>query len=52
MIRDLIEVQGGLEMEDRRFYTGFVNDQGQRDQWNGCQVEDGGLADGEAGQAG
>ena len=29
VIRDLIEVQGGLEMEDRHFYTGFVNDQGQ-----------------------
>jgi hypothetical protein len=28
VIRDLIEVQGGLEMEDRHFYTGFVNDQG------------------------
>ena len=25
--RDLIEAQGGLEMDDRRFYTGFVNDQ-------------------------
>ena len=24
----MIEVQGGLEMEDRHFYTGFVNDQG------------------------
>ncbi len=29
VIRDLIEVQGGLKMEDRRFYTGFVNDQGE-----------------------
>ena len=29
VIRDLIEVQGGLEMVDRRFYTGFVNDRGQ-----------------------
>ena len=29
VIRDLIEVQGGLEMEDRHFYTGFVNDQGE-----------------------
>jgi len=28
VIRDLIESQGGLEMEDRHFYTGFVNDQG------------------------
>ena len=28
VIRDLIEVQGGLEMVDRRFYTGFVNDRG------------------------
>ncbi len=28
VIRDLIEVQGGLEMRDRHFYTGFVNDQG------------------------
>ena len=24
-----MEVQGGLEMEDRHFYTGFVNEQGQ-----------------------
>ena len=29
VIRDLIEVQSGLEMVDRRFYTGFVNDRGQ-----------------------
>jgi hypothetical protein len=29
VIRDLIEAQGGLEMEDRRYYTGFVNDQGE-----------------------
>ncbi len=28
VVRDLIEIQGGLEMEDRHFYTGFVNDQG------------------------
>ncbi len=28
VIRNLIEVQGGLEMEDRHFYTGFVTDQG------------------------
>ncbi len=28
VIRNLIEVQGGLEMEDRRFYTGFVNEAG------------------------
>jgi hypothetical protein len=28
VIRNLIEVQGGLEMEDRHFYTGFVNDRG------------------------
>ena len=27
MIRNLIEGQGGLEMKDRHFYTGFVNDQ-------------------------
>jgi hypothetical protein len=27
-IRNLIEEHGGLEMEDRRYYTGFVNDQG------------------------
>jgi len=26
VIRNLIEVQGGLEMQDRHFYTGFVND--------------------------
>ena len=26
VIRNLIEVQGGLEMEDRHFYTGFVNE--------------------------
>ena len=29
VIRDLIEVQGGLVMEDRHFYSGFVNDQGE-----------------------
>jgi hypothetical protein len=29
VIRDLIESRGGLEMEDRRYYTGFVNDQGE-----------------------
>ncbi len=29
VIRNLIEVEGGLEMEDRYFYTGFVNDQGE-----------------------
>ena len=29
VIRNLIEVQGGLEIEDRYFYTGFVNDQGE-----------------------
>jgi hypothetical protein len=29
VIRDLIETQGGLEMEDRHYYTGFVNDQGE-----------------------
>jgi hypothetical protein len=28
VIRDLIEVQGGLEMDDRHFYTGFVNEAG------------------------
>jgi hypothetical protein len=28
VIRDLIESQGGLEMDDRLYYTGFVNDQG------------------------
>jgi hypothetical protein len=28
VIRDLIESQGGLAMEDRLYYTGFVNDQG------------------------
>jgi hypothetical protein len=28
VIRDLIEGQGGLEMKDRVYYTGFVNDQG------------------------
>jgi hypothetical protein len=28
VIRNLIEVQSGLEMEDRHFYTGFINDQG------------------------
>ena len=28
MIRNLIEVQGGLEMKDRHFYTGFVNEAG------------------------
>jgi hypothetical protein len=27
--RNLIESKGGLAMVDRRFYTGFVNDQGQ-----------------------
>jgi hypothetical protein len=27
-IRNLIEEHGGLEMEDRRYYTGFVNDEG------------------------
>jgi hypothetical protein len=30
VIRDLIETQGGLEMEDRLYYTGFVNDQGDQ----------------------
>jgi hypothetical protein len=30
MIRDLMEIQGGLEMEDRHFYTGFVNESGAR----------------------
>ena len=29
VIRDLIESQGGLEMEDRLYYTGFVNKQGE-----------------------
>ncbi len=29
VIRNLLESMGGLEMEDRRFYTGFVNDQGE-----------------------
>ena len=29
VVRDLIEAQGGLEMVDRRYYTGFVNHQGQ-----------------------
>ncbi len=29
VIRDQIEVQGGLEMVDRHFYSGFINDQGQ-----------------------
>jgi hypothetical protein len=29
VIRDLIESQGGLEMEERLYYTGFVNDQGR-----------------------
>ena len=28
VIRDLMETQGGLEMEDRHFYTGFVNQAG------------------------
>ena len=28
VIRNLVEVQGGLEMEDRHFYTGFVNEAG------------------------
>ena len=28
VIRNLIEFQGGLEMEDRHFYTGFVNEAG------------------------
>ena len=28
VIRDLMETQGGLEMEDRRFYSGFVNKAG------------------------
>ena len=28
VIRNLIEVQGGLEMEDRHFYTGFINEAG------------------------
>ena len=28
VIRDLMETHGGLEMEDRRFYTGFVNKAG------------------------
>ena len=28
VIRNLMETQGGLEMEDRRFYTGFVNEAG------------------------
>ena len=28
VIRDLIESKDGLEMEDRLYYTGFVNDQG------------------------
>jgi hypothetical protein len=28
VIRDLIESQGGLEMKDRHFYTGFVNEIG------------------------
>ena len=49
VIRDLIESQGGLEMEDRHFYTGFVNDQGHVDQGKGCKMEDGGLADREVG---
>ena len=29
VIRNLMEAHGGLEMEDRHFYTGFVNDQGE-----------------------
>jgi hypothetical protein len=29
VIRDLIESNDGLEMQDRLYYTGFVNDQGQ-----------------------
>jgi hypothetical protein len=29
VVRDLIEVHGGLEMVDRRFYTGFVGTDGQ-----------------------
>jgi hypothetical protein len=29
VVRNLIESKRGLEMVDRRFYTGFVNDQGQ-----------------------
>jgi hypothetical protein len=29
VIRELIEVEDGLEMVDRRYYTGFVNHQGQ-----------------------
>ena len=29
IIRGLIETQGGLEMVDRRYFTGFVNHQGQ-----------------------
>jgi hypothetical protein len=29
VIRDLIESQRGLDMEDRRFYTGFVNEGGE-----------------------
>jgi hypothetical protein len=29
VIRDLVETQGGLEMIDRRFYTGFVNEAGR-----------------------
>jgi hypothetical protein len=28
VLRDLIEFQGGLEMDDRLYYTGFVNEQG------------------------
>jgi hypothetical protein len=28
VIRDLIETQGGLAIEDRHYYTGFVNDRG------------------------
>ena len=30
VIRDLIEANDGLEMHDRLYYTGFVNDQGQQ----------------------
>jgi hypothetical protein len=29
VIRDLIETQGGLEMIDRRYYTGFINEAGR-----------------------
>ena len=48
VIRDLIEAQGGLEMEDRHFYTGFVNDQVTRSrEW--LQVEDGRVVGRETG---